>query len=99
MNITISKATFLLTGLSSLYKASTTNIWSTWTIRALTMPRRNSDSEAIMLWAVAAVLPGTKIMEGTYIIPKIPNGAIARYSHPVTLAKISGDVPAVWLVI
>jgi len=92
MNITISEAWFLLTGLSNLYKIRTMNILIIWTIRVLTIPLRNSDSEAMILLAVIAASPGTIIMEGIYNMPKNPNGAISRYRNPATLAILLGFI-------
>src|SRR5215210_5664227 len=86
MNITISRAWLLLTGLSNLYRARTNSIWTVWVIRALTMPRRNNDSEARILLAVVAASPGTMRTEGTYTRPKAPNTATSRYRNPATLA-------------
>jgi hypothetical protein len=62
------------------------NIPIIWVIRALTILRRNSDSEAMILLTVVAASPGTIRVEGTYIMPKIANGAITRYRNPATLA-------------
>jgi len=87
MNITISKAWFLLTALSNLYKTRTNNIWPIWSIRELTMLRGNSDLEAMILLTVIAASPGT-IREETHIMPKRPSGIIIRYRNPANLAVL-----------
>ena len=67
--------------------------------RVLTMPRRNSDSEAMILWAVAAASRDTTSLPETYNKLKIPSGTVNRYRNPATLAKIRGDVLAARVVI
>ena len=63
-----------------------------WPSRALTMPRRNSDSEAMILWVVAAASPDKIRLDGTYIKVKTPSGTVNRYRNPATLTMITGDI-------
>ena len=93
------KNQILLTGLSYLYKARTTNIRTSRASRSLTRPGRNSDSEAMILLAVVAASPDTIRLEGTYIKVKIPSGTVNRYRIPASLAMIRGDVWALRVVI
>jgi hypothetical protein len=62
------------------------------------MVRRNSDSEAMRLLAVAAASPDTISLEGTYMA-KIPSGTTNRYRNPASLAIKRGDDSGVWVVI
>jgi hypothetical protein len=98
MNITINIAWFLLTALSNLYKTRTNHIWPSCTIRELTILKRNSDSEAMILLAVAAVSPGT-IREEADITPITANGAISRYSNPASLAVLLGFIFSVVVIV
>src|SRR5689334_15998098 len=59
--------------------------------RLSTMPKRNSDSEARMLWAVAAASPPTINREGRYRRVKGANRFAIRYKNPATLARTRGD--------
>jgi hypothetical protein len=61
------------------------------------MPRRNSDSEAMILWAVAAASPDTIRLEGMYRKLKTPSGTVNRYRNPASLAIIRGDVSEVFM--
>jgi hypothetical protein len=76
------------------------NIWVTWTIRAVTMLRRNNPILAMIFLVVVTASPATTRTVGTYIKPKRPNGSISGpYNNPVILATVFGDVSAVWVVI
>jgi hypothetical protein len=50
------------------------------------MPIRKSDSEAIILLAVAVASPGSISWEGTYNKPMGPVIAMSRYQNPAILA-------------
>jgi len=82
----MSEAIPLLTGLSNLYKSTTTNMLTVKASKLLTMPRRSSHSFAKILLTVVAASPDAIRTEGTYTKPKALNAARIRYSNPAILA-------------
>src|SRR6266511_501098 len=83
-----SRESVLLTGLSKTYRSTTITSSSKTTTASLAIPRRNSPSEAIILWAVVAASPGTTSVEGTYIMPNGAKTAIMRIRSPTSLAVL-----------
>jgi hypothetical protein len=67
------------------------NIWVTWTIRAVTMLRRNNPILAMIFLVVVTASPTTTRTVGTYIIPKRPSGIISTYKNPAILAVLFGE--------
>ena len=62
------------------------------------MPIRKSNSEAIILLAVAAASPGTIKVEGMYIMLKAPVIVISRYSNPAIFAVFLVEFKSLLLV-
>jgi hypothetical protein len=64
-----------------------------------TIPKRNSDSEAMMLLAVAAASPRTIKRDGRYRRVNGANMLETKYNAPATLARTRGDISAESIVI
>src|SRR5207248_3955759 len=90
-----SKARFLFTGLSNTYKISVSATAHTSNISSPAILMRHSDSEAVILLAVAVTSPDTTSLSLTKNSLQKPMTMMIRYSRPPIRAQTCGEVSAI----